>query len=66
VFVVDVEQGSVGALDGAEALERQRDVSKFLEESEAPEEVTATRSMPLCRYVVVCFVFFLLQQYEGP
>jgi hypothetical protein len=40
-------QGSVGVMGSEDALERQRDVSKYLEESEAPDEAAPLASVPL-------------------
>ena len=40
-------QGSVGAMGSEDAQERQRDVSKYLEESEAPEEAAPLAAVPL-------------------
>lgn len=44
---IDITQGYAGPVDGQEALERQQDVSRLLEESEAPEERVTLCKMPL-------------------
>ncbi len=48
---IDITQGSVGGPDGQDALERQRDVARALEESEAPDETAPLFSVPLCSKV---------------
>jgi hypothetical protein len=40
-FIDIATQGSVGAMGSEDVLERQRDVSKFLDESEAPDDEAA-------------------------
>ncbi len=46
-FIDMATQGSVGVMGSEDALERQRDVSKYLEESEAPAEEAALAAVPL-------------------
>ena len=59
---IDITSNSVGAIDAQDVMERQRDVSKFLEESEMPSEASGAAKVPMGSAVAAADPVKVLQQ----